>query len=237
MFETYAAPELGAKSSAANRAADDAQRIRNICVYCGSRAGADPAFVAAGKYLGTAMARGGIGLIYGGGGGDGLMGTIARAALSEGGRVTAIIPAFLKEREDMLESAHETIIVDDMHERKRMMFERADAFVALPGGVGTLEELVEQMTWRQLDRHAKPVVIADINGFWQPLLALFGHMGKTGFVQSGFMANYHVSQCVTEILPLLCRAPRNSRRDVQRIGSPLTEAMDELENSVRHDRY
>ncbi len=197
MFETYAVTDEE------DSQAHGAHHIRNICVYCGSSAGADPAFIAAGKYLGTAMARTGIGLVYGGGGGDGLMGTIARAALSAGGYVTAIIPAFLKEREEMLEGTQELIVVDDMHARKRMMFDRADAFVALPGGIGTLEELVEQMTWRQLDRHAKPVVIADINGFWQPLLTLLSHMGKTGFVRPSFTANYHVSHCVTEVLPAL----------------------------------
>jgi uncharacterized protein (TIGR00730 family) len=222
MFETYDVP--GQQDQRAGG-------IKNICVYCGSSAGADPAFIAAGKYLGTAIARTGLGLVYGGGGGDGLMGTIARAALAAGGYVTAIIPTFLKEREEMLEGTHELIVVDDMHARKRMMFDRADAFVALPGGIGTLEELVEQMTWRQLDRHSKPVVIADINGFWQPLLALLGHMGKTGFVRPNFMANYHVSPCVTEVLPALLSMGR------ARHAVAMVESRDEPENSLRHDTY
>lgn len=227
MFETYAVPV---------RDNDRATGIRSICVYCGSSAGADPAFANAGRYLGTMMARAGIGLVYGGGGGDGVMGTIARAALAAGGHVTAIIPTFLKEREAMLEGTQELIVVDDMHIRKRMMFDRSDAFVALPGGVGTLEELVEQMTWRQLDRHAKPVVIADINGFWQPLLALLGHMGRTGFVRPDFMANYHVSRCVTEILPLLCKGQLGgSERPATAIA--MHDIKDDLENSFRHDQY
>jgi uncharacterized protein (TIGR00730 family) len=228
MFETYAVPVRGVSRSSASHL------IKTICVYCGSSAGADPAFVAAGKYLGAAMARAGIGLVYGGGGGDGIMGTIARAVLSAGGHVTAIIPTFLKEREDMLDGTQELIVVDDMHIRKRMMFDKSDAFVALPGGIGTLEELVEQMTWRQLDRHSKPVVVADINGYWQPLLSLLGHMGKTGFVRPDFMANYHVSRCVTEILPMICNIRRPDRLGQSTV---MADAMDELENSARHDVY
>jgi uncharacterized protein (TIGR00730 family) len=233
MFETYAVPALDAGRETT------ARRIKNVCVYCGSKAGADPAFAAAGEYLGTELARAGLGLVYGGGGGDGIMGTIARAALSAGGHVTAIIPTFLREREEMLEGTQELIVVDDMHVRKRMMFDRADAFVALPGGIGTLEELVEQMTWRQLDQHAKPVVLADINGFWQPLLALLSHMGQTGFVRPDFMANYHISRCVTEILPLLRKNDRSDGENPSRQNpaAAMHDAMDDLENSVRFDRY
>jgi uncharacterized protein (TIGR00730 family) len=223
MFETYAVPAAGAVHA-----------IKNVCVYCGSSAGNDPAFVAAGRFLGTAMARAGLGLVYGGGGGDGLMGTIAQAALSAGGYVTAIIPSFLKEREEMLDGAQELIVVDDMHQRKLMMFERSDAFVALPGGIGTLEELVEQMTWRQLDRHSKPVVIADINGYWQPLLALISHMGETGFVRPGFASNYRVASCVTGILPALL-GKAGPRR--QTASMAMRDAMDEVENTFRRDVY
>ncbi len=111
-----------------------------------------------------------LGLVYGGGG-DGLMGRLARSTLAGGGYVTGIIPNFLVRKEHALTAAQEMLIVEDMHERKQAMFDRADAFVALPGGIGTLEELVEQMTWAQLDRHAKPILIADVNGFWRPLLA------------------------------------------------------------------
>src|SRR5207248_11381105 len=114
----------------------------------------------------------GIGLVYGGGA-TGLMGILASTVLTNGGRVTGIIPDFLVGREGLLPDVQECIVVADMHERKRLMFERADAFVALPGGVGPLEELTEQLTWVQLDRHTKPVVIANIAGFWQPLLLLF----------------------------------------------------------------
>ena len=115
------------------------------------------------------MAQAGIGLVYGGGG-LGLMGELARTVLASGGRVTGIIPSFLSEKERMLRDAHEMIVVEDMHQRKKLMFDRSDAFVALPGGIGTLEELVEQLTWAQLGRHTKPVVLANIDGFWEPFL-------------------------------------------------------------------
>jgi uncharacterized protein (TIGR00730 family) len=178
------------------------QKIRKICVYCGSSFGADPLFVASAKLFGTILAENGIGLVYGGG--DlGLMGAVAHAALSAGGHVTGIIPKFLQKREHMLESVQDLVIVDDMHERKRLMFERADAFVALPGGIGTLEELVEQLTWVQLERHDKPVLIADIGGFWRPLLALLEHMREQAFIRPHCEARYLVCDRVEDIVPLL----------------------------------
>ena len=156
--------------------------IRKICVYCGSSKGADPAFIKAACHFGRILAENDIGLVYGGG--DlGLMGAIAHSVLGAGGHVTGIIPHFLQKQENMLESVQELIVVDDMHERKRLMFEKADAFVALPGGIGTLEELVEQLTWVQLQRHDKPVLIADIAGFWKPLLSLLEHMRDQGFIR------------------------------------------------------
>jgi len=181
--------------------------IRNVCVYCGSSAGADPRFGEAADALGKALARAGIGLVFGGGG-DGLMGRLARAALDEGGRVTGIIPKFLVDREHVLSAAQEVVVVDDMHRRKQLMFERADAFIALPGGVGTLEELVEQLAWVQLQRHRKPVLIADIGGFWRPLLALFAHMRNLGFVREGFEMRYLVAEKIEDALPMLTAAVR-----------------------------
>ena len=123
--------------------------------------------------------------------------------LDYGGHVTGIIPGFLARREHMLESVHELHVVDDMHSRKRLMFEKADAFVAFPGGVGTLEELVEQLTWVQLGRHEKPVLIADLNGFWGPLLALLDHMRASGFIRREYEARYLVCESVDAILPSL----------------------------------
>ena len=179
--------------------------IKTICVYCGSSPGIDPDLKTAAEHLGRAMAEAGIGLVYGGGN-NGLMGSVAQAVLDAGGHVTGIIPDFLQRRENMLEGAQEMITVEDMHTRKRLMFERSDAFVALPGGVGTLEELVEQLTWVQLERHTKPVLIADINGFWKPLLNLFAHMRVAGFVRSEMEISYLVAAEVGEILPMIQQA-------------------------------
>ena len=139
--------------------------IRNVCVYCGSHDGFDPRFGVAADRLGAALAAAGVGLVFGGGD-NGLMGRIARAAIAGGAPVTGIIPKFLVRRENALTDGRELVVVEDMHERKRLMFDRADAFVALPGGVGTLEEAAEQLTWSVLQRHKKPVLIADIYGFW-----------------------------------------------------------------------
>lgn len=148
------------------------------------------------------MATQGIGLVYGGGG-RGMMGTLARAVLEHGGHVTGIIPEFLTDADATLREAQEHIVVPDMHTRKRMMFERADAFVALPGGVGTLEELVEQMTWVQLARHTKPVLVADILGFWQPLLALLDHMRAHRFINRNIEFRYLVTDRAEDIVPML----------------------------------
>ncbi|MFT0892844.1 TIGR00730 family Rossman fold protein [Pseudochelatococcus sp. G4_1912] len=176
--------------------------IRSICVYCGSANGNDPVFTEEAIALGTAMAKSGIRLIYGGGS-IGLMGDTARAVLEAGGEVTGIIPDFLKQRESLLQDVQETIIVPDMHTRKRLMFERADAFVALPGGIGTLEELVEQMTWSQLGRHKKPILMLDIKGFWRPLLSLFAHMNLSGFIRPGLGLTYLVAEKGEGVIPML----------------------------------
>jgi len=176
--------------------------IRSICVYCGSGFGADPVFAENAAALGRAMAEQGIRLVYGGGN-VGLMGTVAQAALDHGGYVTGIIPEFLKSREKLLDDVQETIVVPDMHTRKRLMFEKADAFLALPGGIGTLEELVEQMTWAQLGRHTKPILMLSTKGFWKPLLTLFAHMRDQGFIRQGLELNYLVAERVEEVIPML----------------------------------
>ncbi|HEX2553262.1 MAG TPA: TIGR00730 family Rossman fold protein [Microvirga sp.] len=181
--------------------------IRSICVYCGSGFGSDPAFAQAAEALGRAMAEQGISLVYGGGN-VGLMGTVARAVLDNGGHVTGIIPDFLKSRERMLDDVQETLVVSDMHTRKRLMFEKADAFVALPGGIGTLEELVEQMTWSQLGRHSKPILMLSTKGFWRPLLTLLAHMREQGFIRPGLELSYLVAERVEEVIPMLEAAAR-----------------------------
>jgi uncharacterized protein (TIGR00730 family) len=182
-------------------------RIKSICVYCASGPGTNPAYVAAAKSLGRILSENGVRLIYGGGS-VGLMGAIADAVLESGGEITGIIPEFLMNREHMLLRAQERIVTRDMHERKRIMFERADAFVALPGGVGTLEELVEQITWAQLGRHKKPILIANIDGFWDPLCVLLDRMRETLFIRPGFTVDVLVADRVEDILPKLTEAAR-----------------------------
>jgi uncharacterized protein (TIGR00730 family) len=180
-------------------------RIKSICVYCGSGPGTNPAFVEAARRFGRILAENRIRLVYGGGS-AGLMGACAEAVLDHGGYVTGIIPEFLTDREHMLMRAQERIITRDLHERKRLMFERADAFVALPGGVGTLEELVEQLTWAQLGRHRKPILIANIDHFWDPLCALLNHMEKLQFIRAGLNINLLVAERIEDVLPKVLEA-------------------------------
>lgn len=179
--------------------------VRTVCVYCGSGFGGDPAFREAARHLGTALAEAEMALVYGGGD-VGLMGTVARAALEAGGHVTGIIPDFLQARENMLDAVQETVVVPDMHTRKRLMFERSDAFVTLPGGIGTLEELVEQLTWAQLGRHKKPVVLVSVGDFWAPLLDLFAHMRAHGFIREGLDLSYLVAPDAAAVVPMLAAA-------------------------------
>lgn len=183
--------------------------IRNVCVYCGASAGSDPRFAHAADVLGAALAEAGIGLVYGGGD-VGMMGQVARATLAAGGQVIGVIPKFLLRRENALLGAQQLMIVEDMHERKRIMFDRADAFVALPGGIGTLEELAEQMTWAQLQQHDKPILIADIAGFWRPLLSLLAHMRNFGFLREGNDVHYIVAEKAEDIVPMLASAARRA---------------------------
>ena len=185
--------------------------IRNVCVYCGSGEGRNPAYAAAAETLGKSLAGASIGLVYGGGS-LGLMGKVARATLDAGGRVTGIIPAFLSDREQMLREADEVIVTEDMHQRKMLMFQKSDAFVALPGGVGTLEELVEQLTWSQLGRHQKPIVIANIQGFWTPFLTLLGCMRADAFIRENLEVRYIVVEEAEDIVPALLSAAERAAR-------------------------
>jgi uncharacterized protein (TIGR00730 family) len=188
--------------------------IKTVCVYCGSGPGSNPRFVESAVALGKIFAENDIRLVYGGGS-VGLMGAIARSTLDHGGAVTGIIPDFLRSREHMLTRVQEMIVTPDMHERKRLMFERSDAFVALPGGVGTLEELVEQMTWQQLGRHSKPVLLANIDGFWEPLITLLAHMRETEFIRASLPIDVLKADRIEDVLPRLraaaARAPAGAR--------------------------
>ncbi|MER8867617.1 TIGR00730 family Rossman fold protein [Mesorhizobium sp. M0751] len=160
--------------------------IRSVCVYCGSSPGRDETYIRAGHLLGRSIAKSGLRLIYGGGT-KGIMGAVAEGALKAGGKVTGIIPRFLINREateTALNRLDELVITDNMHERKHRMFEKSDAFVALPGGIGTVEEIVEIMTWAQLGHHRKPIVFGNVGGFWDPMLALLDHMATEGFIHT-----------------------------------------------------
>jgi uncharacterized protein (TIGR00730 family) len=182
--------------------------IKSICVYCASGPGKNPAFMDAAKTFGRILAENGIRLVYGGGS-VGLMGALAESVIDHGGAVTGVIPDFLVNREHMLLSVQERLITRDMHERKWVMFERADAFVALPGGVGTLEELVEQLTWAQLGRHKKPILALNIARFWDPLCALLEQMEKLDFIRANLPVTLLVADRVEEILPELVAAARS----------------------------
>ena len=187
-----------------------------VCVYCGSGPGKNPAYVAGARTLGRALGESGVRLVYGGGS-LGLMGEVARATLEAGGQVTGIIPNVLSSKEQMLRSVDELIVTENMHERKMLMFERSDAFVALPGGIGTLEELVEQLTWAQLGRHTKPIVVANIEAFWTPFLHLLKHMKDDAFIRAGLDIRFVVVETAEEILPAIQAAVRGATA----VDSPL----------------
>lgn len=182
--------------------------MQSICVYCGSQPGNDKDFAEAARILGEEMAAHGVRLVYGGGS-HGIMGAVAQAVRSGGGQVTGIIPEFLigKERGgNRGADGDEIIITANMHERKQAMFERSDAFVALPGGIGTLEEVVEMMTWAQLGRHAKPIVFANVKGFWDPMLELVAHMKECGFIHTAANLRQMVIDDPAEIVAALLKA-------------------------------
>ena len=191
-------------------------KIKTVCVYCGSGPGTNPLFIEAAIALGKALAENDVRLVYGGGS-LGLMGAVAKSTLDHGGSVTGIIPEFLTARENALARVQEMIVTPDMHERKRLMFERSDAFIALPGGIGTLEELVEQLTWQQLGRHSKPVLLANIDGFWEPLLALIAHMRATQFIRATLTVDILKAERVEDILPRLQSAAAHASQETMQM--------------------
>jgi uncharacterized protein (TIGR00730 family) len=198
-------------------------KINALCVYCGSSPGTDPAFVEAARNFGKILAENDIRLIYGGGS-IGLMGALADAVIENGGTATGIIPEFITRRERPRQLAHELIVTRDMHERKQKMFEHADGFIALPGGIGTLEELVEQLTWVQLGRHKKPILIANINNYWDPLLTLIEHMRAVKFVPSALNVDFLVADQVEDILPKM----RHAAREVAEAGKTMAVPAERL---------
>jgi uncharacterized protein (TIGR00730 family) len=179
--------------------------IRSVCVYCGSSPGRGQKYLEAGHILGRSIAQAGLRLVYGGGT-KGIMGAVADGAKRGGGKVTGIIPQFLISKEateSALDRLDQLIVTQNMHERKHRMFEESDAFVALPGGIGTVEEIVEIMTWAQLGHHRKPIVFANVDGFWDPMLDLIDHMRSEGFIHTSHLVKPIVVGEPEQVVPTI----------------------------------
>jgi uncharacterized protein (TIGR00730 family) len=181
----------------------------SLCVFCGARFGADPATRETAVGLGRLLAASGITLVYGGGG-VGLMGLVANAALDGGGRTVGIIPNFLLQREAGHPALTETVVVETMHERKLQMFERSDGFVVLPGGIGTLEEFFEVLSWRTLGLHSKPIVIIDQGGYWAPLAALLRGVVDGGFAEPSHLDHVAFVSELEDVLPAIAAMPASA---------------------------
>jgi uncharacterized protein (TIGR00730 family) len=190
----------------------------SICVFCGARFGTDPGARALAANLGELLAREGLTLVYGGGG-VGLMGVMANAALGGGGKVVGVIPQFLLKREAGHPALTETLVVENMHQRKLEMFERSDAIVVLPGGIGTLEEFFEILSWRTLGLHTKPIVIIDQGGYWKPLAALLRSIVDGGFADRSHLDLVAFIDDLDQLLPTLSAMPR---------AAPAEKALDRL---------
>ncbi len=188
------------------------EAVRSLCLFCGSSDAADPDYLAAAADFGRLLAQADIRLVYGGGG-VGLMGAAARACHQAGGRVFGVMPAFLRAHERLFDAV-ETVVVQSMHERKTLMYDQADAYVIMPGGVGTLEELVELLSWRRLDLHAKPIVFVNLKGFWNPFYALIAHTVAERFTPEWIPTVWRSVDRVEDVLPTLADWPSPSDRDI-----------------------
>lgn len=177
------------------------RRVESVCLYCGSSEAADPDFLDAATAFGRTLAENGVRLVYGGGG-IGLMGRAAKAAHGAGGRVLGVMPDFLRRREVLYDDV-ETVVVRNMHERKMLMFQESDAFVVAPGGVGTLEEIVELLSWRRLDLHEKPIVFLNLKGFWDPFYELVRHTVDERFTPPSIEQAWRSVDRVEDVLPAL----------------------------------
>lgn len=186
-------------------------QIKSVCVYCGSSTTSDPKFDGPAKDLGAALAKAGITTVYGGGS-PGLMGKVADATMDAGGKVVGIIPDHILKLEIRHNNLTELHVVHSMHERKQMMAERADAFVVLPGGIGTLDETFEILTWKYLGVHDKPVIIANIDGYWDIFQDLFAHMKKFGFVRDVHCQTYTMVNTIDEVMDILKKEPTTDTR-------------------------
>ena len=182
------------------------ENIKSIAVYCGSKLGAKSTYATAARELGVQMAARGIRLVFGGGR-IGMMGEVADQVLANGGRVTGVIPHFLDELEVAHKGVTELIAVESMHERKHIMFSRSDAFVILPGGLGTLDECMEIITWKQLQIHACPIIILDVDGYWQSLKALFKDIVEGGFAHPKALELFSIVDSVDGVFEAISSAP------------------------------
>jgi len=187
------------------------KKIGRLCVYCGSSGAVEPQFREAASELGTRLGAAGIELVYGGGR-VGLMGLLADAALTAGGKVTGIIPTRLRDAEVAHPGITELIVVDGMHDRKRLMAEKADAFAVLPGGIGTLDELFETLSWKQLELHDKPILLVDIGGYWAPLRELLDHIVVSGFAREQTRGLLHLVPSVSALMTTLSKEPIGLQR-------------------------
>lgn len=187
------------------------EKLRSVCLFCGSSAGRDGAYIQSAVDFGATLAAEGVKLVYGGGG-VGLMGAAARAAHDAGGRVLGVMPEFLRGREAIYDDV-ETVIVRNMHERKRIMFDQSDAFAVFPGGIGTLEEAVELISWRRLHLHAKPIVFLNLNGFWDPFFALIDHTVHEQVSPAWLPHTWGKATEVAEVLPLMRRMIAHTPED------------------------
>jgi uncharacterized protein (TIGR00730 family) len=185
--------------------------IRRLCVYCGSSGAVDRQYREAATEVGARLAAAGIGLVYGGGR-VGLMGLLADAVLAGGGEVIGIIPSRLRDAELAHPGATELVVVKSMHERKRLMAEKADAFAVLPGGIGTLDEMFEILSWKQLGLHDKPILLADVGGYWAPLRQLLDHIVVTGFAREQTRGLLQVVPNVAGLMAALSKEPAVSRK-------------------------
>ncbi len=190
--------------------------VRSVCVYCGSRFGTNPAHKAAAEALGTALAKADMGLVYGGGS-VGLMGVVARSCVDAGGRVIGIIPEHLDRIEVTQDGLDELIITHNMHDRKHKMFDRSDAFVILPGGLGTLDETFEVLTWAQLHLHSKPIILLDSDGYWRKLIDVLHDIVREGFASADNVSLLHHTTSVDETMAFL----RAARVDNSNVDSSL----------------
>ncbi len=184
-------------------------KIKSLCVYCGSSINVDEDFKTLAHDMGKILAENNIRLVYGGGK-AGLMGIIADSVMTHGGEVTGIIPSHISDREIQHKGLTELHIVDSMHVRKQMMVDHSDAFLVLPGGVGTLDETCEIMTWRQLGIHDKPIVVADIKNYWTPFITMIDHIIEQGFMRPDDKNVISVVKTLEEILPAIENAPNET---------------------------